>query len=179
MSDKIHATTILCVRKNGSLVMLSDGQVTSGNVVLKDSAKKVRTLCDGKVLVGFAGSVADAMTLVDLLEKKLHAHSGQLLRAVIEMCKDWRTDKYLHRLEASMIVADKDVILNVGGSGDVIECDHIAAVGSGGNYALAAAKALVALDLTAIDIARRSMTIAADLCVYTNNNFTIVTLEVS
>ena len=169
-------TTILTIRKKDKVVIIGDGQVTMGNaVVMKSTAKKVRRLSNDKIIAGFAGSTADAFTLFDRLEAKLEAHPGQLLRASVELAKDWRTDKYLRRLEAMMIVADKNTTLVLSGTGDVIEPeDDIAAIGSGGNYALAAAKALyyhTKLDL--LKIAENAMKIASHLCVYTNDNFTV------
>jgi ATP-dependent HslUV protease subunit HslV len=170
-----HATTILSVRKNGQVVMAGDGQVSMGQTVVKANAKKVRRLGNGSIISGFAGSTADAFTLFERLEAKLERHPGQLLRACIELAKDWRTDRYLRRLEAMMLVADKDVSLILSGSGDVLEPeDGIMAIGSGGNYALAAARALV--DVAGLDpeaIARKAMGIAADICVYTNRNLVI------
>jgi ATP-dependent HslUV protease, peptidase subunit HslV len=170
-----HATTILSVRKNGQVVMAGDGQVSMGQTVVKSNAKKVRRLGNGSIISGFAGSTADAFTLFERLEAKLERHPGQLLRACIELAKDWRTDRYLRRLEAMMAVADKDVSLLLSGSGDVLEPeDGILAIGSGGNYALAAARALADIDsLDAEAIARKAMGIAADICVYTNRNLVI------
>ena len=163
-----HATTILSVRKAGQVVMAGDGQVSMGQTVVKANAKKVRRLGNGQIVAGFAGSTADAFTLFERLEAKLERHPGQLL-AAIELAKDWRTDRYLRRLEAMMAVADKDVSLLLSGSGDVLEPEGgIIAIGSGGNYALAAARALVDVDgLDAEAIARKAMGIAADICVYT------------
>jgi len=170
-----HATTILSVRKNGQVVMAGDGQVSMGQTVVKSNAKKVRRLGNGQIVGGFAGSTADAFTLFERLEAKLERHPGQLLRACIELAKDWRTDRYLRRLEAMMAVADKDVSLLLSGSGDVLEPeDGVLAIGSGGNYALAAARALADVDgLDAEAIARKAMGIAADICVYTNRNLVI------
>ena len=170
-----HATTILSVRKNGQVVMAGDGQVSMGQTVVKSNAKKVRRLGNGQIVGGFAGSTADAFTLFERLEAKLERHPGQLLRACIELAKDWRTDRYLRRLEAMMAVADKDVSLLLSGSGDVLEPeDGVLAIGSGGNYALAAARALIDVDgLDAEAIARKAMGIAADICVYTNRNLVI------
>jgi ATP-dependent HslUV protease subunit HslV len=170
-----HATTILSVRKNGSVVMAGDGQVSMGQTVVKANAKKVRRLGNGSIIAGFAGSTADAFTLFERLEAKLERHPGQLLRAAIELAKDWRTDRYLRRLEAMMLVADKDTSLTLSGSGDVLEPEGgVMAIGSGGNYALAAARALADIDgLDAETIARKAMGIAADICVYTNNNLVI------
>ena len=170
-----RGTTILTVRRNGRVVVAGDGQVSVGNTVMKSNAKKVRRLGkDGHVIGGFAGSTADAFTLFERLEAKLERHPGQLLRASVELAKDWRTDRYLRRLDAMMIVADKDVSLILTGIGDVLEPeDGIAAIGSGGNFALAAARALATTDLDAEEIARRSMGIAADICVFTNRNLVV------
>ena len=170
-----HATTILSVRKGGQVVMAGDGQVSMGQTVVKANAKKVRRLGNGSIVAGFAGATADAFTLFERLESKLERHPGQLLRACIELAKDWRTDRYLRRLEAMMAVADKDVSLLLSGSGDVLEPeDGLLAIGSGGNYALAAARALVDVDgLDAETVARKAMKIAADICVYTNHNVII------
>jgi len=173
-----HATTILSVRKGGQVVMAGDGQVSMGQTIVKGNAKKVRRLGNGQIVGGFAGSTADAFTLFERLEAKLERHPGQLLRACIELAKDWRTDRYLRRLEAMMIVADKDVSLVLTGTGDVLEPEAgVMAIGSGGNYALAAARALVDSDKDAETIVRRALDIAADICVYTNRNVTIETLS--
>ena len=172
-----HGTTILTVRKGGTVVIGGDGQVTFGNVVLKASARKVRRLYDDKILAGFAGGTADAFTLFERFEAKLEKHQGNLLRSAVELAKDWRTDRYLRRLEAMMIVADKDVSLVLTGTGDVLEPEAgVMAIGSGGNYALAAARALVDSDKDAEAIVRRALDIAADICVYTNRNVPIETL---
>jgi len=173
-----HGTTILSVRKNGKSVIAADGQVSLGPTIIKASAKKLRVLAQGKILSGFAGATADAFTLFERLEEKLEKHPGQLTRAAVELAKDWRTDKYLRRLEAMMIVMDKDVTLIISGNGDVLEPeDGIAAIGSGGNYALSAARALIDIaDLSAEDIIKRAMKIAGDICVYTNNNITMEVL---
>ena len=169
-----HGTTIVSVRKNGRVVIAGDGQVTMGQTVMKGNAKKVRRLGDGSVISGFAGATADAFTLFERLEAKLERYPGQLTRAAVELAKDWRTDRYLRRLEAMMIVADKDVTLILTGTGDVLEPnDGIAAIGSGGNYALAAARALADSEHDAEVIARRAMQVAADICVYTNENLTV------
>ncbi len=169
-----HATTILSVRKNGKSVIAADGQVSLGPTIIKSSAKKLRVLAQGKIISGFAGATADALTLFERLEEKLEKHTGQLARAAVELAKDWRTDKYLRRLEAMMIVMDKDVTLIISGNGDVLEPeDNIAAIGSGGNYALSAAKALIDTPLSAEEVVRKSMKIAADICVYTNHNLTM------
>jgi ATP-dependent HslUV protease subunit HslV len=170
-----HATTILSVRKGGQVVMAGDGQVSMGQTVVKANAKKVRRLGNGSIVAGFAGATADAFTLFERLESKLERHPGQLLRACIELAKDWRTDRYLRRLEAMMAVADKDVSLLLSGSGDVLEPeDGLLAIGSGGNYALSAARALIDVEgLDAEAVARKAMKIAAEICVYTNNNVVI------
>ncbi len=170
-----HGTTILSVRRGGEVVVAGDGQVTFGNTVLKGGARKVRRLGDGKVVVGFAGATADAFALFERLEGKLEQHPGQLTRACVEMAKDWRTDRYLRRLEAMMAVADKDVSLVLTGNGDVLEPeDGLIGIGSGGPFALAAAKALMAeTELPAEEVARRAMAIAADICIYTNDQVTI------
>lgn len=175
---QMYATTILSVRKNGQVAIAGDGQVSFGQTVMKSNAKKIRKLGDGSIIAGFAGATADAFTLFERLEAKLEQYSGQLTRACVELAKDWRTDKYLRRLEAMMIVVDKDVSLVLTGNGDVVEPeDGIAAIGSGGNYALAAARALNSVEsITAEEIAKKSMKIAADLCVYTNDNIIIETL---
>jgi ATP-dependent HslUV protease subunit HslV len=174
-----HGTTILSVRKNGLVVIAGDGQVTMGQTVMKSNAKKVRRLGEGgKVIAGFAGATADAFTLFERLEGKLEKHQGQLTRACVELAKDWRTDRYLRRLEAMMAVADADVSLVLTGTGDVLEPERgIIGIGSGGVYALAAARALMDVEgMDADSIARRAMAIAADICVYTNNNLTIETI---
>ncbi len=173
-----HGTTILSVRKNGRVVVAGDGQVSLGATIIKANAKKVRRIGDGAVIAGFAGATADAFTLFERLEAKLEKHPGQLTRACVELAKDWRTDRYLRRLEAMMAVADKEVSLVLTGTGDVLEPeDGLIGIGSGGNYALSAAKALIALpDMDAETIARRAMAIAADICVYTNTNVTLESL---
>jgi ATP-dependent HslUV protease subunit HslV len=170
-----HGTTIVSVRKDGHVVIAGDGQVTMGATVMKANARKVRRLgANGDVIAGFAGATADAFTLFERLEAKLERYPGQLTRAAVELAKDWRTDRYLRRLEAMMIVADRDVTLILTGTGDVLEpADGVAAIGSGGNYALAAARALVDQPLDAEAVARRAMGIAADICVYTNTNLTV------
>ena len=172
---QFHGTTIVSIRKGGQVVVAGDGQVTMGQTVMKPNAKKVRRLGPkGEVIGGFAGATADAFTLFERLEAKLERHPGQLLRAAVELAKDWRTDRYLRRLEAMMIVADKTVTLVITGNGDVLEpVGGIAAIGSGGNFALAAARALADSDHNAEAIARKSMKIAADLCVYTNEELTV------
>ncbi len=170
-----HGTTILSVRKGGTVVIAGDGQVTLGQTVIKANARKVRRLGSGDIIAGFAGATADAFTLFERLEGKLEQHPGQLLRACVELAKDWRTDRYLRRLEAMMAVADADVSLVLTGTGDVLEPeDSLIAIGSGGNYALAAARALIDMDeLDAEAVARKAMMIAADICVYTNNSLTL------
>lgn len=172
-------TTIVSVRKDGKVVMAGDGQVSLGQTVMKGNARKVRRIGKGgDVIAGFAGATADAFTLLDRLEKKLEQYPGQLMRAAVELAKDWRTDKYLRNLEAMMIVADRQVTLAITGSGDVLEPEHGAiAIGSGGNYALAAARALMDSERDAEEIARRAMEIAADICVYTNHNLIVETLD--
>jgi ATP-dependent HslUV protease subunit HslV len=180
MAEQVmHGTTILAVRKGGKVVIAGDGQVSLGNTVMKGDAKKVRRLGDGSVIGGFAGATADAFTLFERLEAKLERFPGQLKRAAVELAKDWRTDRYLRRLEAMMIVADREVTLVLTGTGDVLEPEHnVTAIGSGGNYALSAARALIDVDgLSADDVAQKAMAIAADICVFTNNNLTIETLE--
>ncbi len=170
-----HGTTILAVRKDGQVVVAGDGQVTFGQTVLKSNARKVRTLSDGAVIAGFAGATADAFTLFERLEAKLEQHPAQLMRACVELAKDWRTDRYLRRLEAMMAVADRTVSLLLSGTGDVLEPeDGLIGLGSGGAYALAAARALVATEgLDAEAIARRAMSIAAGICVYTNETVVV------
>src|SRR3984885_5551090 len=170
-----HGTTILAVRKDGQTVIAGDGQVTQGQTVVKGNARKVRRLADGRVLAGFAGATADAFTLIERLEAKLEQYPEQLARACVDLAKDWRTDRYLRRLEAMLLVADKTSIFTVTGVGDVLEPEEgVAAIGSGGSYALAAARALVAeTSLDAEQIARKAMAIAASICVYTNDNLTI------
>ena len=178
--DKIgwHGTTILSVRAGGKVVVAGDGQVSLGNTVIKPNARKVRRLGEGAVIGGFAGATADAFTLFERLERKLEAHRGQLLRAAVELAKDWRTDKYLRNLEAMMIVADAQVTLILTGNGDVLEPEAgIAAIGSGGNYALAAARALVEYESDAETLACKAMQIASEVCVFTNGNLTIETLD--
>ncbi|MBV7255828.1 ATP-dependent protease subunit HslV [Pacificimonas sp. WHA3] len=181
MSDiqSMHGTTICGVRRGNKVVIAGDGQVTLGQTVMKGNAQKVRKLGDGSVIGGFAGATADAFTLLERLETKLERYPGQLKRASVELAKDWRTDRYLRKLEAMMIVADKDVTLVLTGTGDVLEPTHdVTAIGSGGNYALSAARALMdATDLDAEDIARRAMAVAAEICVYTNDSLTIEQLE--
>jgi ATP-dependent HslUV protease, peptidase subunit HslV len=173
-----HGTTVLCVRKGKSVVVAGDGQVSHGQTVIKANASKVRRLGDGKVIAGFAGATADAFTLFERLDGKLEQYRGQLTRACVELAKDWRTDRYLRRLEAMMAVADKNVSLVLTGTGDVLEPeDGLIGIGSGGQYALAAARALMDRDdLSAEDVARKAMEIAAGICVYTNTNVTIESL---
>jgi ATP-dependent HslUV protease subunit HslV len=177
-SDVWHATTILTVRKAGVVAVGGDGQVSFGQTIVKANARKVRQLGRGEVIGGFAGATADAFTLFERLEAKLEQYPGQLMRAAVELAKDWRTDRYLRRLEAMMIVADASVSLVLTGNGDVLEPEAgVMGIGSGGNYALAAARALAETDMTAEAIVRRALDIAADICVYTNRNVTIETLK--
>ncbi len=173
--EQLHGTTILSVRKNGHVVIAGDGQVSLGNTVMKNNAVKVRQLGNKSVvLTGFAGATADAFTLFERLEKKLEQYPAQLTRAAVELAKDWRSDKFLRKLEAMMIVADENVSLVLSGTGDVIEPeDGVVAIGSGGMYALAAAKALYQYSDDAEEIARRAMEIAAEICIYTNHNITL------
>ena len=170
-----HATTILCIRKGDDVVVAGDGQVSMGDTVIKANATKVRRLGDGSVISGFAGATADAFTLFERLEAKLEQYPGQLMRACVELAKDWRTDRYLRRLEAMMAVADAKVSLLVSGTGDVLEPeDGLIGIGSGGNYAISAARALIDRDdMDAEAIARRGLAIAAEICVYTNTNVTV------
>ena len=175
-----HGTTIIGVRRGGEVVVAGDGQVSLGQTVIKGTARKVRRISPGRrdVVVGFAGSTADAFTLLERLEKKLEAAPGQLVRACVELAKDWRTDKYLQKLEAMLIVTDGTTLLVVTGAGDVLEPEHdVAAIGSGGNFALSAARGLMETDLSAENIARKAMAIAADICVYTNGNLTVETIK--
>ena len=173
-----HGTTIIGVKRAGKVVIAGDGQVSMGNTVMKPNARKVRRIGAGeKVVAGFAGATADAFTLFERLETKLEQYSGQLLRAAVELAKDWRTDKYLRNLEALMIVADEESLLVLTGNGDVLEPEGgIAAIGSGGNYALAAARALADYEEDAEQIARKAMAVAADICVFTNGNLTLETV---
>ncbi len=178
----MHATTILMVRKGGRVVIGGDGQVSLGQTIMKGNARKVRRLAKGEVIAGFAGATADAFTLFERLEKKLEQYPTQLLRACVELAKDWRTDRYLRRLEAMLLVADKEVSLLISGTGDVLEpetTEHgaVMAIGSGGNYALSAARALIDVEPDAEAIVRRAMKIAGDICVYTNHSLVIETLE--
>ena len=173
-----HATTIVTVRKGGKVVIAGDGQVSIGQTVMKHNARKVRPIGKGEVIAGFAGATADAFTLLERLEAKLEQYPGQLTRAAVELAKDWRTDRYLRHLEAMMIVADRSTTLVLTGKGDVLEPENgITAIGSGGNYALAAARALSDTDMDAEAIARRAMQIAGEICVYTNYNVVVETLE--
>jgi ATP-dependent HslUV protease, peptidase subunit HslV len=173
-----HGTTILAVRKGGSTVIVGDGQVSMGQTIVKSQAKKVRRLAGGRVLAGFAGATADAFTLIERLEAKLEQYPEQLARACVDLAKDWRTDRYLRRLEAMLLVADRGSTFTVTGVGDVLEPDAgVAAIGSGGNFALAAAQALMDSERSAEDIARRAMAIAADICVYTNRELVIERLD--
>ena len=173
-----HGTTILCVRRDGAVAMAGDGQVTLGQTVVKGNARKVRRIGSGQVLAGFAGATADAFTLLERLEAKLERFPGQLERACVELAKDWRSDRFLRRLEAMMAVADKERSFTLTGQGDVLEPeDGVIAIGSGGNFALAAARALLGVDgLGAEEIARRAMSIAGDICVYTNHALVVETL---
>jgi ATP-dependent HslUV protease subunit HslV len=175
--DHWHGTTILTVRKSGIVAIGGDGQVSIGQTIVKANARKVRRLGKGEVIGGFAGATADAFTLFERLESKLEQYPGQLMRASVELAKDWRTDRYLRRLEAMMIVADASVSLVLTGTGDVLEPEAgVMGIGSGGNYALAAARALIESELDAEAIVRKAMSIAADICVYTNRNVTIESL---
>jgi len=178
MNEKVRGTTVVAVRKGGQVAIAGDGQITTGDVVLKHGAKKVRTLYHDQVIAGFAGSVADALTLFERFEMELEKYGGQLRRSAIELAKEWRTDRVLRRLEAWLVVADLKELLVLSGEGDVIEPDEdVVAIGSGGGYALAAAKALLRhSDLSAAEIARTSLEIAADICIYTNDQITVLTL---
>ena len=177
--EQFHGTTILCVRRGKDVALGGDGQVTLGNIVMKGTARKVRKVYQGKVLVGFAGGTADAFTLLDRFEGKLEKHQGNLLRASVELAKDWRTDRVLRRLEAMLLVADHESTLVITGNGDVLEPeDGIGAIGSGGTYAQSAAKALVEnTELSPAEIVKKSLTIAGELCIYTNLNHIIETLD--
>lgn len=179
--ETIYGTTILSVRKGDQVVIAGDGQVSLGNTIFKSNATKVRRIGDGSVLVGFAGATADAFTLLERLEAKLEQFPQQLTRACVELAKDWRTDRYLRKLEAMMAVVDKDVSLILSGTGDVIEPeDGLIGIGSGGSFALSAARAITDLDidsLSAEDIARKSMKVAGDICIYTNDNVTVESLD--
>lgn len=178
---KLDGTTIIGVKQGKQVALGGDGQVTLGNTVVKSKANKIRKLYEGKVLAGFAGSTADAFTLFEKFESKLQEYKGNLKRAAVELAKDWRSDKILRRLEAMIIVADRDNLLILSGMGDVLEPDDdVIAIGSGGSYALAAARALAAhTDLPAEDIVRKSLRIAADICIYTNENFHVEVLEIN
>ena len=177
-SDLWHGTTVLTVRKAGAVVIGGDGQVSIGQTIVKANAKKVRRLAKGDVIGGFAGATADAFTLFERLEGKLEQYPGQLMRAAVELAKDWRTDRYLRRLEAMMLVADPQVTLVLTGTGDVLEPENgVMGIGSGGNYALAAARALIDTDMDAESIVRKAMAIAADICVYTNRSVTVESLK--
>jgi len=175
VSDTFHATTIISVRRNGRVVVAGDGQVTLGNTVMKANARKVRRLADGKVLAGFAGAAADAFTLFELFEAKLDKYGGQLLRAAVELAKDWRTERRLGKLEALLAVADAESSLIISGNGDVIEPeDGLIAIGSGGPFALSAARALIAhTDMDARSVAEAALKVAGEICIYTNDNITI------
>lgn len=176
--EQFRGTTILCVRRNGQTTVAGDGQVSMGNTTVKGNAKKVKRIYDGKVIAGFAGGTADAFTLFERFEGKLQTHGGNLLRAAVEMAKDWRSDRFLRRLEALLIVADKEHALMISGNGDVMEPEHdVIAIGSGGPFAHAAARALAEnTQLSAREIAEKALNIAADICVYTNHNLTVETL---
>lgn len=177
--NTIYGTTIITVRKDNKVVIAGDGQVSLGQTIMKGNARKVRRIGkDGSVITGFAGATADAFTLLERLEAKLEQYPDQLMRACVELAKDWRTDRYLRRLEAMMLVADKNVTLALTGLGDVLEPENgVMAIGSGGNYALSAARALIDTEMDAEAIARKAMTIASEICVYTNSNFTVETLD--
>ena len=177
--EQYHGTTILSVRRGASVAMGGDGQVTLGNIVIKATAKKVRRLYQGRILAGFAGGTADAFTLFERFESKLEKHQGNLLRSAVELAKDWRSDRALRRLEAMLSVADREVSLIITGNGDVLEPEHgIVAIGSGGAYAQAAARALIAhTEMSPHDVVKKSLEIAGDLCIYTNQNHLIETLD--
>ena len=179
-SEVWHGTTVLTVRKGGAVVIGADGQVSIGQTIIKANARKVRRLSKGDVIGGFAGATADAFTLFERLESKLEQYPGQLMRAAVELAKDWRTDRYLRRLEAMMLVADPQVTLVLTGTGDVLEPENgVMGIGSGGNYALAAARALVDTEMDAESIVRKAMGIAADICVYTNRSIVIESLTMA
>ncbi len=176
MSENViwHGTTIILVRKKNEVVVAGDGQVSMGNTIIKSTATKVRKIEKRNVIAGFAGSTADALTLFERLEAKLEKHAGNLTRAAVELAKDWRTDKYLRRLEALMAIGDKEKSFIISGTGDVLEPeDDVIGIGSGGNYALAAAKVLMETDMSAEEVARKAIKVASDICVYTNNNIKI------
>lgn len=178
--DRWRSTTILSVRKAGSVVIAGDGQVSLGQTILKSNARKVRRLGKGDVIAGFAGATADAFALFERLETKLEQHPGNLARACVELGKDWRTDKFLRRLEAMMVVADKTSMLLLSGTGDVVEPeDGVLGIGSGGNYAVAAARALMSFEIPAEEIARRALAIAARICVYTNDRIVVESIEIA
>jgi ATP-dependent HslUV protease subunit HslV len=173
-AEKWHGTTIVLLRKNNETIVVGDGQVSLGNTVLKSKAKKVRKIEKRNVIAGFAGSTADALTLFERLEAKLEKHAGNLTRAAVELAKDWRTDKYLRRLEALMAIGDKEKSFIISGTGDVLEPEgDVIGIGSGGNYALAAAKVLMDTELNAEEVAKKAIKVAADICVFTNNNIKI------
>ncbi|VVD90622.1 ATP-dependent protease subunit HslV [Pandoraea soli] len=176
--EQYHGTTIVCVRRGDQVALGGDGQVTLGNIVMKGTARKVRTIYDGKVMVGFAGATADAFSLLDRFEAKLQKHQGHLTRSAVELAKDWRTDRMLRRLEAMMIVADAETTLVITGNGDVLDPEGgVAAIGSGGSYAQAAARALVEnTDLTPAEVVKKALTIAGEMCIYTNGNHIIEAL---
>lgn len=172
---RVRSTTIIAVRRDGRVAMAGDGQVSMGNTIVKGNARKVRTIYDGRIAVGFAGATADAFTLFELFEAKIKEYSGDLMRSAVELAKEWRTDRMLRRLEAMLLVADRERILLISGTGDVLEPEHgVVAIGSGGNYALAAARALIAEStLSAREIAERALTIAGEICVFTNQQITV------
>jgi len=174
-NKKFRSTTVIAIKKDGEVAMAADGQVTLGATVLKSEAKKIRKIYDNKIIIGFAGSTADAFNLFDKFEAKVNEYRGNIVRASVELAKEWRTDKILRRLEAMLIVADKENILIISGSGDVVEPDYgVAAIGSGGNYALSAARAyLEGSNFSAAEIAKKSLEIAGDICIYTNHSITI------
>lgn len=174
-----HGTTVLCVRRNGKVAIASDGQVTMGNTIIKHNAKKIRKMYNNKILAGFAGATADALTLFEKFESKLEAYRGNITRAAVELAKDWRTDKILRRLEALLMVADSEHTFILSGTGDVIEPEGgVAAIGSGGPYAQAAGRALYEnTDLTALEIVKKAMEIASDICIYTNKNIVLEELN--
>ncbi|WP_265516206.1 ATP-dependent protease subunit HslV [Nitratireductor luteus] len=177
-APSMHATTIVTVRKGGKVVIAGDGQVSLGQTVMKGNARKVRRIGKGNVIAGFAGATADAFTLLERLESKLEQYPDQLMRACVELAKDWRTDRYLRRLEAMMLVADKSITLALTGNGDVLEPEQgVMAIGSGGNFALAAARALLDTDKDAEEVARKAMAIAAGICIYTNDNVVLESLD--
>ena len=173
-AEKWHGTTIVLLRKNNETIVIGDGQVSLGNTVLKSKAKKVRKIEKRNVIAGFAGSTADALTLFERLESKLEKHAGNLTRAAVELAKDWRTDKYLRRLEALMAIGDKEKSFIISGTGDVLEPEgDVIGIGSGGNYALASAKVLMDTNLSAEEIAKKAIKVASEICVFTNNNITV------